>query len=501
MGHVLLALDERLQKRVALKVLPPVAADDEARARFLREARALARVEHPAVVRVLASGEDDGVAWMALEYIEGDALTALSAGEPIEEETAVALMAQVARGLAAVHAVGVVHRDVKPDNLLVDAEAQVRIVDFGVALLSDGPGAGGSGGFTTRAGVVVGTPHFMSPEQARGAAVDARSDAWSLGATLFLLLTGRPPFWGSDDEADLEILARVVRDPVPDVGSWAPGTSPATRALLASLLAREAAARPADLAEVARALDDIAAALARGDVPGSAATPASTTPPLAGAASPSSSTSAPDAPSTASSTPGGGVGVVAGAVVVGVVVLGAVAGGVLLGRWLQPPEVKERVVERIVEVPVPVALPPPASPAPPAPPAAVVETPESLVHSLETTRADERAAAVVRVVERGDDVGRAALLLAAGAAGPVGDVVVEQVLFDDRVDSGALLDAALRVPSRDRGLLVVRRLAARRDDSAFLRLRGIAETHHDAAVRRAAAAARDSIFSASDEVP
>jgi serine/threonine-protein kinase len=503
MGQVLLAVDERLEKRVALKVLPRADADDEARARFLREARALARVEHAGVVRVLASGDDDGVAWMALDYIEGDSLTALSAGEPMDEETAVALMAQVARGLAAVHAEGVVHRDVKPDNLLVDDDANVKIVDFGVAWFADG-----GGGFTTRAGVVVGTPHFMSPEQARGGAVDARSDAWSLGATLWMLLCGRPPFARGDDEADLDILARVVRDPLPDLATLAPATSAATRALLSSLLDKDASARPADLGAVAQTLDEIAAALARGEAPSSPSSSVSLT-----GVSPATASAATDAASTAvtGAVPvrdGASLSAVAGVVGVVVLVVAGVAGGVAFGRQSAPPTVQERVVERVVKVPVPVEVPvtaPPVSPSLPplvdASPPKPKPTAEELAHALSATAKGGLPAAVDDVVAQNDAASRAALVLVAGTAGPAGDVVVQRALFDERVDRSALLQAALRAADRSRALVVVQQLQNRRDDAAFATLREIAETHADPRVRRAAALARDSIFSASEETP
>jgi len=500
MGQVVLAHDETLQRAVALKVLARADADDEARARFLREARALARVEHPGVVRVLASGDDDGVAWMALDYIEGDSLTALCGGGPIDEETAVALLAQVARGLAAVHAVGVVHRDVKPDNLLVDGEANVKIVDFGVAFVD-----GGSGGFTTRAGVVVGTPHFMSPEQARGGAVDARSDAWSLGATLWWLLVGRPPFAGGGDDAaaDLDILARVVRDPLPDLGALAPATSPATRALVSSLLAKDPAARPDDLAVVAAALDDIAGALARGAVPpaappvvaGSAPSPASSAAPSSSATGPA--LAAPSVPVREGRSTGAVVAVVVG---LGLVVA-AVAGGVVVGRRTAEPRVQERVVERVVTVEVPVPTPVPAlsadtaKPPPPPPP----PTADQWRQELASASPAELPVTVDRVLAQNDAAARAALVAVAGAAGEAGDVVVERALFDDRVDRAALIDAALRTPAR--ALRIVEQLARRRDDTAFTRLRQIAATHGDAKVRAAAARARDSIFSAADETP
>lgn len=254
MGRVFLAHDDQLDRQVALKVLPPEEADDEGRARFLREARALARVDHPHVVHVFASGVDKELAWMALEYIEGDPLCDALAEGPFDEETALSLCAQAARGLAAVHEVGVVHRDVKPDNLLLDASGLVRLVDFGVALFEE-PGL--TGGFTTRAGIAVGTPHYMAPEQARGGKVDHRADAWALGATLWALLVGRPPFYGEPGDSDMDILARVLQEPVRDVRRYAQ-VSRGTAELLRALLEKDADARPADLLAVAEQLEALA---------------------------------------------------------------------------------------------------------------------------------------------------------------------------------------------------------------------------------------------------
>jgi serine/threonine-protein kinase len=281
MGRVYLAEDEKLDRKVALKVLPPEDADDEGRARFLREAQALARVHHKNVVQVFASGVDEDVAWMALEYVEGEALGTLLEGGAVDEETALSLCAQAARGLSAVHEVGVVHRDVKPDNLLLDEHGVVRVVDFGVALFVD-PSTG-RGGFVTQKGVAIGTPHFMAPEQARGGVVDARADAWGLGATLFTLLSGRPPFYAKDDEADLDILARVLRDRAPDVRARRPQVSAATSSLLAKLLEPEAEKRVSDMAAIAAAFDEIADALAAGAPPEAAPTvePGSSAEPVA----------------------------------------------------------------------------------------------------------------------------------------------------------------------------------------------------------------------------
>lgn len=480
MAQVYSAVDERLHRTVALKVLGDDAADDEGRARFLREARALARIEHHNVVRVHASGDDDGVVWMALEVVHGESLAALCDGQPLDEETAVGLCAQLAHGLCAVHAVGVVHRDVKPSNVLVDDDANVKLIDFGVAHVAEH-----TGGFTTRAGVVVGTPHFMSPEQARGAMVDARSDAWGLGATLYALLAGRPPFFGSNDESDLDILARVVRDDIADIRTIAPETSAATATLLAQLLSRDAAQRP-ELHSVAATLDEIAATLARGDTP---------TPP-ATAAAPVAMVAVvePAAPAIAE-IPAVVEPAVAGMssgllLFVGLNVVVAVAAALVLVRWyFAEPTVVERVVERVVEVPAQAVVPTPPpivvdlTPPPPPVPAAEVPTPIAAL-PLPALVADSSAAAGER------------LFLLAGSADALGDDVITAVASSSRTDIDAILEAALRSSSspRRRQLAAIELLRQRRNDRALAVLMSVANAHSDSGVRRAASEARDSIF-------
>jgi hypothetical protein len=492
MGQVYLALDERLGRRVALKILPPEDADDEARSRFLREAKALARCEHPNVVRVFASGEDHETAWMALEVVDGDPLSALAAGldsgeQGLDEETGVALMAQVARGLAAVHAVGVVHRDVKPENLLVDNDAVVKIVDFGVALLADP----GSGGFTTRKGVVVGTPHFMSPEQARGGTVDARSDAWSLGATLYALLTARPPFFGSNDEPDLDILARVLRDPIPDVRAIAPTTSQATVNLLQRLLERDVEQRLADMAAVADTLDAIAGALARGD-----AKMLQDSKPTAVVA-----VDVDVIPIVAPIAARPRVGVVVAAVVL---LAGGVVGGVALGQRLIDPVIEERVVERIVEVPVVVAPPePPPQPVqlpelPGLPGLPEAVTPERLAATVLDAPASEVPRLLGVLLSRGDEDARAAMALIASSSSATGDLLLARVQADSRGDLPGVLQAGLFSPSRDRALRVVAVLDARHDDAALALLKRAVANHPDKEVRDAAGTVADTIFKVED---
>lgn len=260
MGRVVLAHDPNLDRKIALKLLPPADADAEGRARFLREARALARVDHKNVVKVFASGTDDDTAWMALEYVEGDSLSEILDAGVLDELSALELAAQVARGLAAVHEMGIIHRDVKPSNLLLDDEGTVRVLDFGVALLQD---VTVGGGFVTQKGIAVGTPHYMAPEQARGDTLDSRVDAWGLGATLFTMLAGHPPFFERDNESDLEILSRVLREPLPDIRTLA-SVSEETARLVETLLARDAADREDDLEAIADALEDVADAVSSG---------------------------------------------------------------------------------------------------------------------------------------------------------------------------------------------------------------------------------------------
>jgi hypothetical protein len=254
MAEVFLGHDERLDRAVAIKRLA-ADADSDTRARFVREGQALARLQHRHIVQVLAAGDDDAAQpYMVLQYVEGGSLTDLIGAQGIDEETACALLAQAAHGIAAAHAVGVIHRDIKPDNLLVDEDANVRVTDFGAAVVP----IVGNDGFVTREGVAVGTPHFMSPEQARGQTADARTDLWGLGATLYAALTGVPPFYVAAGEPEMDILARVVRDDAPDVRQRAPAVSEATARLVSLLMKREREQRPSDAAHVAQQLEHLA---------------------------------------------------------------------------------------------------------------------------------------------------------------------------------------------------------------------------------------------------
>ncbi|MBX3464798.1 MAG: protein kinase [Planctomycetes bacterium] len=195
MGTVHLAEQDGLGRRVALKVIDSrLASSPRARERFRREALAAARLEHPAICPIYATGEAEGTAWIAMRFVAGDTLRqrierAAAEGKPMRFETAFRLVAAVADGLHAAHEAGVVHRDVKPGNILVGAFDQPVLVDFGLATAADDQAER-----LTLSGEQVGTPHYMAPEQIAGRPVDRRADVYALGAVLYECLTLRPPF-------------------------------------------------------------------------------------------------------------------------------------------------------------------------------------------------------------------------------------------------------------------------------------------------------------------
>ena len=185
MGVVYRAVDTLLDRTVALKFLPPMLTPNpRAKARFLDEARAASALDHPNVCTIYEVGETaEGQLYIAMAYYEGETLKRRLERGPLEVAEALHIALQVARGLAKAHRHGIVHRDIKPANLMVTADGIVKILDFGIAKLPE----------QVLADPLLGTPAYMSPEQARGEEVDARSDVWSLGAVLYEMLAGRPP--------------------------------------------------------------------------------------------------------------------------------------------------------------------------------------------------------------------------------------------------------------------------------------------------------------------
>ncbi len=254
MGTVYLAEDPRLGRQVAIKTLKREFAEKPgAVARFLREARTAAQVEHDHICPVYQVGEEDGVAFIAMPFLKGEALDARLKREgriPVPE--AVRIGREIALGLAAAHEAGLIHRDIKPANVWLEAgrgpHPRVRILDFGLAR------GLGQDNEITAAGTVVGTPAYMAPEQARGKKADGRADLWSLGVILYEMTAGVKPFTGEDTIA---ILASLAFDNPPPPREVNPAVPKELSGLILRLLAKNAAARPATGHAVAQELDHI----------------------------------------------------------------------------------------------------------------------------------------------------------------------------------------------------------------------------------------------------
>jgi eukaryotic-like serine/threonine-protein kinase len=216
MGEVYLAQDINLSRQVALKLLPSKFTEDESRVRrFQQEARAASALNHPNILTIHEIGSENGTYFIATEYIEGQTLRDYMSGAKMRMFEVLDVATQVASALAAAHAAGVVHRDIKPENIMLRQDRIVKVLDFGLAKLTEAPTTDTEAAtlVNTEAGVVMGTARYMSPEQVRGLAVDARTDVWSLGVVIHEMLTGRVPFKG---ETASDVIAAVLeREPQP----------------------------------------------------------------------------------------------------------------------------------------------------------------------------------------------------------------------------------------------------------------------------------------------
>jgi TolB-like protein/predicted Ser/Thr protein kinase len=249
MGVVYKAEDAKLHRTVALKFLSHgLAGPADARLRFEREAQAAAALNHPNIVTIYEINEHDGQTYIAMEYVDGRSLKDILAGEPLSFTEAVDMAVQVCDALDRAHRAGIVHRDIKPGNVMVSADGRVKVVDFGLAKLQ------GAGRLTLEP-TTLGTVHYMSPEQARGEDVDARSDIWSLGVMIAEMVTGRLPFSGGHPQAVL--LAILNNEPALAVPPL-PAVPFGFTALLKRMLAKRPEDRYARAAEVSAELKRLA---------------------------------------------------------------------------------------------------------------------------------------------------------------------------------------------------------------------------------------------------
>lgn len=262
MGVVYRARQVGVDREVALKVLSPALTDDaEGLARFEREARIVSRLRHPHTVTLHDFGRTaDGAAFMVMELLRGRSLNqCLREGGPASDAEALEIVDQVCASLEEAHALGVVHRDIKPDNIFLDEvpgrALHVKVLDFGLARI------GSEAGKLTHTGAVMGTPEYISPEQVAGRPCDARTDVYQVGVLLFHLLSGRPPFTA---ETAIALLMKHAREAPPDLAVERPELEPALPALVARMLSKAAEDRPQTVTEVRRTLAGVRTGSASG---------------------------------------------------------------------------------------------------------------------------------------------------------------------------------------------------------------------------------------------
>lgn len=249
MSSVYCAFDTLLERHVALKILhEQFGADEEHVERFRREARAVAQLSHSHIVTVIDRGEEDGRQFIVFELIEGENLKELvTRGGPLPVRRVLELGLEVGRALAFAHAQGLVHRDVKPQNVLLNGEGLAKVTDFGIVRTLDAVGQ-------TETGTVLGTSHYIAPEQARGERVDAHTDVYSFGVVLYELLAGDVPYPG---DSFLTVAMKHVNEPVPNVLEHRPDAPLRLASLIERCMAKVPADRPASMNEVVSELESV----------------------------------------------------------------------------------------------------------------------------------------------------------------------------------------------------------------------------------------------------
>jgi Tol biopolymer transport system component len=256
MGQVYRGRDPRLNRAVAIKVLARAGSDSLRQRRLLDEAQAASALNHPNIITVYDVGTQDGTPYIVSELVEGTSLREMLPRAPLNVRTALDLAVQMADGLAAAHQAAIVHRDFKPENVMITADGRVKILDFGLALVGsrDGEPVAESEATLTIAGLIVGTVPYMSPEQARGATVDYRTDQFSLGVTLYEMLTGRRAFAA---ETTAQTLAAIIEDEPEPIGKLNPRVPAPVRWIIERCLTKDPRGRYDSTGDLARDLRTI----------------------------------------------------------------------------------------------------------------------------------------------------------------------------------------------------------------------------------------------------
>jgi serine/threonine-protein kinase len=254
MGEVWRAEDTRLLREVAIKILADhIANDSEWKARFLREARTIAQLNHPNIATIYAIEQEGDKIFIVMELIEGESLTNMVGRGAMEPRESVRIMRQVAEALDEAHAKGIIHRDIKPDNVIVSSRRVAKVLDFGIAKQIGGAAAKDTPALT-QGGMIVGTPYYMSPEQALGKSLDHRSDIFSLGVVLYETLAGHRPFVG---ETMTETMMHIIMTEPPAIGTIVPTVPRALREIVARCLQKHPDRRFGSAGELIDAFDRI----------------------------------------------------------------------------------------------------------------------------------------------------------------------------------------------------------------------------------------------------
>lgn len=261
MGEIYLAEDSRLGRKVAIKLLPEALTKDQEQVyRFEQEARSASALNHPNIITIYEVGEAGSSHFIATEYIDGETLRERLSRERMNFDEILDIAIQIASALAAAHQAGIVHRDIKPENIMLRPDGYVKVLDFGLAKLTESPSkedkdqsdsSSLSTQVTTNPGVIIGTPNYMSPEQARGLTIDARTDIFSFGAMLYEMIAGRRPF---DGPTVSDILVSVLTtDPTP-LRNLAPGITPRLERIVIEAMAKRKTERTQSINEILSAL-------------------------------------------------------------------------------------------------------------------------------------------------------------------------------------------------------------------------------------------------------